>query len=225
MAHYCQMKEEGGLITWKILNKNHMSGNTIHYLEEGIDTGQIVLQNKTNIDKERPLPIDYLKSEKINAEIIIDKFLEILLNNNIPSIEQNNDRSFYYPRLFTEINGIINWDWDIDSIEVFIRAFGYPYPGASSYYRDHKVHILEAFIDEDFKDTYHPFMNGKIVTVLENGSVRVIAGSRSLIISLIAIDGQEQKPGDFLSIKYTFNSPAEKLIYSKLHIPTTLSMN
>ena len=37
----------------------------------------ILLQNKTNIDKERPLPIDYLKSEKINAEIIIDKFLNV----------------------------------------------------------------------------------------------------------------------------------------------------
>lgn len=216
----------GALNTWRILNGINEVGNTIHYLEEGIDTGAIVVQKKSEINKEYPEPVEYLKTEKGNCETIIDEFVGLVAGGNkIPCVEQENDKSLYYPRLFTEVNGIINWDWDIDSVEKFIRGFGSPYPGAYTYYREKKVHILECKIDENKKDFFHPFSNGKIVTILDNKDVRVVVGCRAMIIKKISVDGNQVSPGDFLSIKYTFHSPADELLKAKLHVPTTLSMN
>ena len=37
-------------------------------------------------------------------------------NKSINLTPQNNDDSFL-SRLFTEINGLINWDWKVDDIE------------------------------------------------------------------------------------------------------------
>jgi len=222
---YLPNERGGALNTWRILNGIDEVGNTLHYLDEGIDTGPIILQEKTKIRRKNPKAIDYLISEKINCEKILKNFIKLLINNKplIP-IKQNNDESYYYPRLFTEINGLINWDWDIESIERFIRAFSLPYPGAYSYYREKKIHFLECCIEKN-KRKFHPYANGKIVTILDNNFVRVIAGGKALIIKRISIDGNMLPPGEILNIKYNLSSPQNDLFHSKNHLPSTLSMN
>ena len=222
---YLPDERGGALNSWRILNGISEVGNTLHYLEEGVDTGAIVLQHKTLIDKEHPQPIDYLQAETVNCEKILTSYIDKLrLNKLITAVEQENNKSYYYPRLFTEINGIINWDWDIDQIERFIRAFSFPYPGAYTYYRGGKINILSCSVEAS-ANTFHPFANGKIVTILDNKSVRVIAGGKSLLIESLLVDGEIIIPGDYLEIKFSLYSLEEELFHAKTHVPTTLSMN
>ncbi len=223
---YLPNERGGALNTWRILNGINEVGNTLHYLEEGIDTGPIVAQTKTTITKQQPETIDYLMAEKINCEKVLLAFINVIRSNkSITAIKQDNDKSYYYPRLYTEVNGIINWDWDIYSIEKFIRAFSSPYPGAYTYFCEKKIHILKCRIELENEGTFHPFTNGKIVTVLDNNYVRVIAGCKSLVIEKISIDGKIVPPGSVLTIKHNLFSPEDKLIYAKNHVPSTLSMN
>ena len=222
---YLPDERGGALNTWRILNSVNEVGNTLHHLDEGIDTGDIVLQEKTLLNKEYPYPIDYLNAETENCRKILFEFIQLLKNNKkINAIKQENDKSYYYPRLHTEINGIINWDWNIEEIERFIRAFSLPYPGAFSYYKEEKVHILSSRIESN-SITFHPFANGKIVTVLDDKSVRVVGGGKSLIIDRISVNNLEMVPGDFLEIKYSLNSPFDEKQKASIHIPSTLSMN
>ena len=222
---YLPNERGGALNSWRILNGISEVGNTLHYLEEGVDTGAIVLQQKTFIDKDQPQPIDYLKAETVNCEKILASYIDLLrLSKPITAVDQENDKSYYYPRLFTEINGVINWDWDIDQIERFIRAFSSPYPGAYTYYRGEKINILSCSL-ETSENSFHPFANGKIVTILDNKSVRVIAGGKSLLIESLSINGEIVIPGNFLEIKFNLYSLEEELIHAKTHVPTTLSMN
>lgn len=215
----------GALNSWRILNGINQVGNTIHFLEEGIDTGPIIVQRKVEIEDPYPMSLDYLKAEKDNCEVILSKFIDMLITEKpIEASDQENDKSFYFPRLFTEENGLINWDWDVEMIERFIRAFSLPYPGAYSYYCDKKVHIVKAIID-DSKNEFHPFANGKVVTIMDNQDVRVIAGGKAIIIKEIRVNDENMRPGELLSVKHTFHSPEDQLIKAKLHVPTTLSMN
>ena len=222
---YLPNERGGALNTWRILNGISEVGNTIHYLEEGIDTGAIVSQIKTAITKKNPETIDYLMAEKDNCEKILFNFLSAIRSKNVVAVKQDNDRSYYYPRLYTEINGIINWEWDVDSIEKFVRAFSTPYPGAYTYFRDKKIHILKCRVDTENDNAFHPFANGKIVTILDNGDVRIVAGCKSLIIEKITVNGESVSPNSVLSIKYSLYSPVDELIHAKNYIPTTLSMN
>jgi methionyl-tRNA formyltransferase len=159
---YLPNERGGALNSWRILNGIDSMGCTIHQLDEGIDTGDIVLRKETKITKLYPKPIDYLFAEVENGKWLIDAFIELILDSDfIPSQAQENDKSLYFPRLFTEKNGIIDWDWDIDYIERFIRAFSYPYPGAYSYYRDKIIRFLDVTIDESMQKSFHPYLNGK----------------------------------------------------------------
>ena len=222
---YLPNERGGALNTWRILNGINIVGNTIHYLEEGIDTGPIVLRRKADMKKANPLPVDYLLGEKENCEYLLSRFLDMLLENeNINAISQENDKSYYYPRLFTEINGAINWDWEVYSVERFIRAFSTPYPSAFTYYGDKRINILDSFVDTTVSQEFHPFCNGKIVTVLDNKNVRVIAGGRALILTEIAVDGVTMSPGEYLSVKYSLRSDINDLTRARCHVPTTIEM-
>ncbi len=222
---YLPDERGGALNSWRILNGISEVGNTLHVLEEGIDTGAILLQEKTSITKEKPYPIDYMQAETLNCESILQTYVRSLIDGTeILPVNQENNRSYYYPRLYTEVNGIINWDWDIQSIEKFIRAFSYPYPGAYTFYREKKIHILSGYM-ENSENTFHPFANGKIVTILDNRLVRVIAGGKPFIVESIAVEGQEKAPGELLQVKHSLHSPDDKLKNARYHVPTTLSMN
>ena len=79
----------------RLVGSNNIAtaGNTIHYLEEGVDTGPIVLRRKFNISKENPLPIDFLKAEYGNCKELLSEFIDLVLEDNIPSFPQDNDKA------------------------------------------------------------------------------------------------------------------------------------
>ena len=214
----------GGIYSWRILNNYNFIGNSIHLIDEGIDTGDIILKKKIKINKTKPYPLDHMKKEVKNVEILIDKFIDILINNRpIKKEKQQNDKSFYFHRLYTEQNGLINWDWSIENIERFIRAFSYPYPGAYTFYKNKKISILESSVEKNNKK-FHPFLNGKIVTVMDNKFVRIIAGGKTLILKKIKVGKLIISPGYFLKVKNSLLSEADKLFIARSYIPDISKM-
>lgn len=216
----------GALNSWRILNNIDSMGCTIHHLDEGIDTGAIVLQKETKISKPYPKPVDYLFAEVENGKWLIESFIKLILTSDSISYQaQDNDKSLYFPRLFTEKNGIINWDWEIDYIERFIRAFSSPYPGAFSYYRGKIIRFLDVAIDKSMENEFHPYGNGKIVTLMDDGSIRVIAGRHALIVKAVAVEGKEETPAKVLDVKYSLISPHDELLKAREYVPNTKAMN
>jgi methionyl-tRNA formyltransferase len=211
--------------SWRILNGDEHACATIHYLDEGIDTGAIVIQNKKKIKTARPKPIDFIQEQKQVCELLLKEFLELILKvDEIPGKLQENNDSFYLPRLYTEINGAINWDWDIHFIERFIRAFSEPYPCAFTYYREKKVNIFEVLIDTQMGKRFHPFCNGRIITVIDNNAVRVVAGGKPLIITKIVVDDKIRPPSEIMSLGQILHTPINCLYTSKTKIPSTMEM-
>ncbi|MBN1526107.1 MAG: hypothetical protein JW919_00780 [Candidatus Omnitrophica bacterium] len=223
---YLPDERGGALNTWRILNGINTVGDTVHYLDEGIDSGDVILQGRVAIKKDHPKPVDYLIAEVDNCKKLLSGFLDILLKEDpVPARPQDHNKSFYYPRLYTEQNGIINWDWDINSVERFIRAFSVPYPGAYTYYNGQKVHILDSYIDTSVSQEFHPFCNGKIVTILDDRYVRVIAGGRALILKEIRVGEKVMDSALYLSVKYTLTSSGKDIEQAKRYVPTTREMN
>lgn len=223
---YLPDERGGALNTWRILNGINSVGDTIHYLDEGIDSGDIVLQRRVDIKKASPKPIDYLKAEVDNCKRLLSRFLDLLLKGGpLPSVPQDHGKSFYYPRLYTELNGIINWDWDVEYVERFIRGFSTPYPGAYTYCNGEKIHIIHSYIDTSVRKRFHPFCNGKIVTVLGGGNIRVIAGGRALVLTQLRVGEKFLRPAQYLSVKNTLISSGNDIEQAKSYVPTTREMN
>lgn len=111
-------------ITWAIMNGEKYHGVTIHFVDEGIDAGNIILQQKVRILNDDTAFDLYKKCEKVGLKLF-KRFLNILGNKKIESFPQdNNEAVIYYRKNLKNFELDLNWDekrkWN------FIRALTFP---------------------------------------------------------------------------------------------------
>ena len=80
---------------------------------------------------------------------------------------QKNGKSYYWPRLNSDKDGLINWDWTAKEVVDFIRAFSKPYNGSFSFLNKKKIRIFDAIFVKS-KVKFHPFQNGLIFRFHKN---------------------------------------------------------
>ena len=124
---------------WAIINGESITGVTAHFIDDGCDTGDIILQCKVpilNTDTGQ----DILEKYKSVYPILIRDVLVKLESGNMNrEIQDNSNASFYGKRIPED--GIINWKDKSRNIYNWVRAQSIPYPGAFSYYNGNKVII------------------------------------------------------------------------------------
>ena len=175
----------GGTFSWRILNNIKEVSATLHYIDTGIDTGNIVLQDKKVIDIDYPKPYDYMVETNIIYKSLLEDFInkiECFIKTN--GVKQKDSQSTYFPRLITETNGAIDWSISGDYIERMIRAFSDPYPGAWSFLNGNKVFIMDSFFEED-NHGMHPLMYGKITQHTKKNLLKVVVDGGFLYLSRI----------------------------------------
>jgi methionyl-tRNA formyltransferase len=106
---------------------DHETGITVMYMDEGLDTGDMLLQRTIDI-----LPADtggslHNRLAKVAPEALLES-LELLAKTSALRTPQENALATYAPKLKRE-DGKIDWTEPADAIEKKIRAFD-PWPGA-----------------------------------------------------------------------------------------------
>jgi methionyl-tRNA formyltransferase len=106
---------------------DHETGITVMYMDEGLDTGDILLQRKIGI-----LPNDtggtlHDRLAQIAPEALLES-LRLLAEGNTPRTPQDNALATLAPKLNRE-DGRIDWSEPAEVIERKIRAYN-PWPGA-----------------------------------------------------------------------------------------------
>ena len=201
-------RDRGGTIfSWLILTGNRLGMCLLHKLVEEIDGGPIIDYEEFIYPSKCIKPIDYItyyetKSIKFLFDLLVNIFSD---NYKYSEKSQPPYLSSYWPRLRADVHGWINWSWDAEEIDRFIRAFDEPYGVARCNLNGEIVIIRDAFSQK--MDGYtHPFQNGLIYR--NNGKwINVASNDGELIIcSVINENGDnlltELKVGDRL---YTLN--------------------
>ena len=103
------------------------TGITAMYMDEGLDTGDILLQRNLEI-----LPNDtggslHDRLAQVAPETLLES-LRLLVAGSAPRIPQDNSRAIYAPKLKRE-HAQIDWSESAEAIERKIRAYN-PWPGA-----------------------------------------------------------------------------------------------
>ena len=163
--HGARLPEEkgGGTFTWKTLSQSYKGGLTIHKIDSGIDTGPIVLQKKFSFPESCKKPIDFeIYKDKLEKNLLEEFILKLAGTFPPDEQQQQTTNSYYWPLLNTNINGVINWDWDYKNIEIFINAFDDPYEGASTEYKNKRVYIRNCTSMKS-ELQFHPFQSGIII--------------------------------------------------------------
>src|SRR3989338_9070754 len=93
-----------------IFNGEKDTGVTLHFMDEGLDSGPIILQQKFPIDKDDTAREVYDKFTNVGTALF-EKFLSVWLSGKpIKSRPQDEKKATYYPKGLPN-NGEIDWSW------------------------------------------------------------------------------------------------------------------
>ncbi|TSD02871.1 MAG: methionyl-tRNA formyltransferase [Parcubacteria group bacterium Greene0714_36] len=105
-----------------LFNGERWSGATLHWMDEGIDSGPIILQKKVRIEENDTAKTLYDKVLTGAGSKLFVQFLGLwLAGKTIPSSPQNEKEASYYPKGLPN-NAEIDWSWDGRKINRFIRS-------------------------------------------------------------------------------------------------------
>ena len=107
-------------IQWSIINGDTVTGITTMYMNEGLDTGDILLQSKLYIEENETSDELKLRMSELGADLLI-KTLDELEKGNLKPIPQNSEEATFSPPL-DKLNGEINWQADAQVIHNLIRG-------------------------------------------------------------------------------------------------------
>ncbi len=119
------------------------TGITVMYIDEGLDTGDILLQRTIDILTADTGGSLHDRLAKIAPEALLES-LELLAKESAPRIPQDNTLATYASKLKRE-DGKIDWTDPADTIERKIRAFD-PWPGAFMKFDGRNLKIFSAVI-------------------------------------------------------------------------------
>ena len=160
---------------------DRQTGITVMYMDEGLDTGDILLQSGVDI-----LPNDtggalHDRLAQIAPETLLES-LRLLAAGNAPRIPQENTRVTYAPKLKRE-QGQIDWSQSAEAIVRKIRAYN-PWPGAFMKVDRQNLKIFSASVVE---------LNGKPGEILRSDKELVVAtGKGALSLAEVQLEGKRQ---------------------------------
>lgn len=151
----------GAGCSWQLMNGEVEGGCTLHILDEGIDTGDLLLQEKVYYSPEMTPADCNLLYESASLKLLSTFVSDYINNHSILGISQDEKKAMYFPRLNTEKQGWIDWSWEAVDIVNFIRAFDDPYKGAHTFLNGKVVYLKSAKLMT--QKYFHPFQRGLIV--------------------------------------------------------------
>jgi methionyl-tRNA formyltransferase len=143
-----------------IINGETQTGVTTFFIDNKIDTGEIIEQIAVPISTEDTFGSMYEKLKNIGAGLVIET-LEKIRTGNMTTQPQDHGKAIHPAPKLTKENTKINWSWPVEKIYNFIRGLS-PYPGAWSYIdidgNTKRIIIYKA----DFEQQKHQDVTGKV---------------------------------------------------------------
>jgi len=171
-----------------IVAGDRQSGITVMYMDEGLDTGDILLQSRLEIAADETGGSLHDRLATI-APAALDEALRHFENGDAPRISQDSSAATYAPKLERE-NGRIDWRESAALIERKIRAFN-PWPGAFALVRDaagreRKLKIFSAAVVESKKAS-----PGEIVGT-DRSELLIATKDRVLSLGEVQLEGKRR---------------------------------
>lgn len=155
------------ILNWVLINDEKEFGITVHYVDKGIDTGDIILQRVYKITDEDNYATLLERAYEECAKLLYDA-IKLIQNNEVKTIQQADiDKVGMYCGRRCAGDEIINWNQSSREIFNFVRAICKPGPQATSFIRGEKILINKVRMVEGahlYKNTV-----GQVVGKGENG--------------------------------------------------------
>jgi methionyl-tRNA formyltransferase len=133
-------------VNWAILRGETMLGATVHYVDKGMDSGDIIEQRSFLLDHTQDVShaIDIL--EKMYPELTA-RVLDQIRAGTVAPRRQDHSQATEFPAR-KPADGQINWQRPAVEVVNLVRAVTRPYPGAFTYREGDKLMVLKVVLCE-----------------------------------------------------------------------------
>lgn len=127
-------------IQWAIINGEKETGVTAMFMDEGLDSGDVLFSSKTRIVPDDTSDTLHDRLSVMGAELLM-QVLKRFETGDLQPVPQDDAQATYAP-LLTKNDGHIDWKKAAVSLESFIRGVT-PWPGAFTFYGERRLKVFK----------------------------------------------------------------------------------
>jgi len=173
----------GSAINWAIIHGEKETGVTVHYINERVDAGDIILQEKVAIEQQDSVGSVYFNKLYPLGVRLMTQAVKLIREGKEQRIPQDETEASYQP-MITEDDVKINWKNTPETICDIIRGSN-PAPGAYAQFRGEKVKIWDCEIAKAVSGK----VPGEVSEVSEGKGFKIAADSGAVLIKKVQIKG------------------------------------
>ena len=167
-------------IQWSVINGDKETGITIMQMDEGIDTGDSLMERAIPIGINDTAESMFEKLAALGGEMIVDA-LKTAEKGEFSPVKQDEALSSYAPMLNKDIS-VIDWNKPAVTVHNLIRGL-YSWPVAFTYLGGKKLKILSSSPCED---------SGVPGSVISTEPLTVACGEGAVIIKELQLEGKKR---------------------------------
>jgi methionyl-tRNA formyltransferase len=171
-----------------ILAGDRLTGLTVMYVAEGLDTGDVLLTRSVAIARRETAGSLHDRLAALGPEALASA-LELILTRKAPRIPQDDSKATYAAKLERE-SGRIDWSQDCWHLDRLIRAMN-PWPGAFTLVRTSEDSVKKLKVHRALP--IHRLLGQPgVVNRIVNRGVFVACGQGALLLSELQLEGKRR---------------------------------
>ena len=171
-------------INWVIINGESKTGVTTMYMDEGLDTGDMILKTEFDLDDEITAGELHDKMMVLGAQTLKET-LDLIEKGCAPREKQNHDEFSYAPMMNKSL-GNIDWNKSAKEIHNLVRGVN-PWPSAYTTYDDKTMKVWKSRVLGETSDKTY----GTILKVDKEG-MRVSTKDNVILIEELQMPGKKR---------------------------------
>ena len=193
-------------IHWAIINGETKTGVTTFFIDDKIDTGEIILQEEIAISDDETVGSLHDKLMFLGADLV-SKTVDLISKGNVITKKQPELEEKSASKLNSE-NTRIDWTDTLENIYNKIRGLN-PFPTAWTIIKNEEEEITAKIYAVQKEEIEHEYNIGEIITSKKELKVAVTKGF--IIIDEIKLSGKKKMDAKSLLNGYTFSKDSEML--------------
>tara|TARA_A200000113_G_C8846685_1_gene348859 strand:+ start:524 stop:1453 length:930 start_codon:yes stop_codon:yes gene_type:complete len=191
-------------IHWAIINGEQQTGVTTFFINEQIDTGEIIAQKSLSIGLDENTGQLSNRLEKLGATLTLET-LDLIATNRVNSSPQpNNNQASLAPKLTRE-NTQLQWDQDGQHIERKVRGLQ-PFPCAWTMLSNNDQRLYCKIHDVYFIEEKQPLKGGQIF--VENQQIMVAVPNGTIHVKRLQLPNKKPMSDKELLNGYSVDAKA-----------------
>ena len=195
-------------INWAIINGEKQTGVTTFFINDRIDTGDIIGQSKIDINKDETAGELHNRLMKLGADLLIKSIDKIFSSKENISTKQLEVKNLKAAPKLNKTNCKINWQDSCINIHNKIRGLS-PYPGARSVLDNLNKKIKVIIYKSDYIKEVHNLNSGSIY--IEKGKIKIAVVDGYIYPLLIKFEGKKTMDTKSLINGFNFNKECKMI--------------